>query len=71
MRRFVVTGNIGRDVLLMLLLKEQLSVNMIMLAISIPRNPKKQILGRWIWRKELIEMLVKLADQILANMEAN
>ena len=42
----VVTGNIGRDVLPMLLLKRATLKNTIMLVISIPRNPKKQISGQ-------------------------
>ena len=67
----VVTGNIGRDVLPMLLLKEQLSQYDYVGHFHTKKSKEADFWAGESWRKELIEMLVKPADQILANMEAN
>ena len=67
----VVTGNIGRDVLPMLLLKEQLSRYDYVGHFHTKKSKEADFWAGESWRKELIEMLVKPADQILANMEAN
>ena len=67
----VVTGNIGRDVLPMLLLKEQLSKYDYVGHFHTKKSKEADFWAWESWRKELIEMLVKPADLILANMEAN
>ena len=67
----VVTGNIGRDVLPMLLLKEQLSHYDYVGHFHTKKSKEADFWAGESWRKELIDMLVKPADQILANMEAN
>ena len=67
----VVTGNIGRAVLPMLLLKEQLSKYDYVGHFHTKKSKEADFWAGESWRKELIEMLVKPADQILANMEAN
>ena len=67
----VVTGNIGRDVLPMLLLKEKLSRYDYVGHFHTKKSKEADFWAGESWRKELIDMLVKPADQILANMEAN
>ena len=61
-----MTGNIGRDVLPMLLLKEQLSEYDYVGHFHTKKSKEADFWAGESWRKELIEMLVKPADQILA-----
>ncbi len=62
-----VTGNIGRDVLPMLMLKEQLSQYDYIGHFHTKKSKEADFWAGESWRKELIEMLVKPADNILAN----
>lgn len=62
-----VTGNIGRDVLPMLMLKEQLSQYDYVGHFHTKKSKEADFWAGESWRKELIDMLVKPADNILAN----
>lgn len=67
----LVTGNIGRDVLPMLKLKDQLARYDYVGHFHTKKSKEADFWAGESWRKELIEMLVQPADAILANMEAN
>lgn len=66
-----VTGNIGRDVLPMLLLKEKLSVYDYIGHFHTKKSKEADFWAGESWRKELIKMLVLPADSILATLEKN
>ena len=66
----MVTGNIGRDVLPMLKLKEYLQNYNIVGHFHTKKSKEADFWAGESWRKELIEMLVKPANNILANMES-
>ena len=68
--QIVVTGNIGRDVLPMLKLKEYLQNYNIVGHFHTKKSKEADFWAGESWRKELIEMLVKPANNILANMES-
>lgn len=65
----VVTGNIGRDVLPMLKLKERLENYDYVGHFHTKKSKEADFWAGESWRKELIAMLVKPANTILANME--
>lgn len=67
----VVTGNIGRDVLPMLKLKEVLHGYDYVGHFHTKKSKEADFWAGESWRKELIEMLVIPANTILANMVAN
>ncbi|MFI3125166.1 rhamnan synthesis F family protein [Streptococcus suis] len=67
----VVTGNIGRDVLPMLKLKEVLQGYDYVGHFHTKKSKEADFWAGESWRKELIEMLVIPANTILANMVAN
>ena len=71
MASILVTGNVGRDVLPMLKLKDQLSQYDYVGHFHTKKSKEADFWAGESWRKELIDMLVKPADQILANMEGN
>lgn len=64
-----VTGNIGRDVLPMLKLKEQLQEYDYIGHFHTKKSKEADFWAGESWRKELIEMLVLPANTILANFE--
>ena len=64
-----VTGNIGRDVLPMLLLKEKLQGYDYIGHFHTKKSKEADFWAGESWRKELIEMLVLPANTILANFE--
>lgn len=66
-----ITGNVGRDVLPMLKLKERLKDYDYIGHFHTKKSKEADFWAGESWRKELIEMMVKPADRILANMEAN
>lgn len=66
----VVTGNIGRDVLPMLKLKEALQNYDYVGHFHTKKSKEADFWAGESWRKELIAMLVTPANSILANMEA-
>lgn len=66
----VVTGNIGRDVLPMLKLKEALQRYDYVGHFHTKKSKEADFWAGESWRKELIAMLVTPANSILANMEA-
>lgn len=66
----VVTGNIGRDVLPMLKLKEALQSYNYVGHFHTKKSKEVDFWAGESWRKELIAMLVNPANTILANMEA-
>ncbi|HFI0291653.1 TPA: rhamnan synthesis F family protein [Streptococcus suis] len=66
----VVTGNIGRDVLPMLKLKEALQCYDYVGHFHTKKSKEADFWAGESWRKELIAMLVTPANSILANMEA-
>ncbi|HEL1583362.1 TPA: alpha-L-Rha alpha-1,3-L-rhamnosyltransferase [Streptococcus suis] len=66
----VVTGNIGRDVLPMLKLKEALQSYDYVGHFHTKKSKEADFWAGESWRKELIAMLVTPANSILANMEA-
>ncbi|HFU4025462.1 TPA: rhamnan synthesis F family protein [Streptococcus suis] len=66
----VVTGNIGRDVLPMLKLKEALQSYEYIGHFHTKKSKEADFWAGESWRKELIAMLVTPANTILANMEA-
>lgn len=66
----VVTGNIGRDVLPMLKLKEALRSYDYVGHFHTKKSKEADFWAGESWRKELIAMLVTPANSILANMEA-
>lgn len=63
-----VTGNIGRDVLPMLKLKEQLQDYDFVGHFHTKKSKEADFWAGESWRKELIEMLIVPADNILANL---
>ena len=65
----VVTGNIGRDVLPMLKLKEHLKEYDYIGHFHTKKSKEADFWAGESWRKELIEMLVLPANTILANLE--
>ncbi len=67
--QIVVTGNIGRDVLPMLKLKDKLQNYNYIGHFHTKKSKEADFWAGESWRKELIAMLVKPADAILANME--
>lgn len=64
-----VTGNIGRDVLPMLKLKEQLQSYDYIGHFHTKKSKEADFWAGESWRKELIEMLVLPANSILANFD--
>lgn len=64
-----VTGNIGRDVLPMLKLKEQLSRYDFIGHFHTKKSKEADFWAGESWRQELIEMLVKPANYILSHLE--
>lgn len=68
--QILVTGNIGRDVLPMLKLKEHLENYDYIGHFHTKKSKEAEFWAGESWRRELIEMLVKPATQILANFEA-
>lgn len=66
-----ITGNVGRDVLPMLKLKERLKDYDYIGHFHTKKSKEADFWAGESWRKELIEMMIKPADRILANMEAN
>ncbi|MFC6994160.1 rhamnan synthesis F family protein [Streptococcus loxodontisalivarius] len=67
--RVFVTGNVGRDVLPMLKLKEYLEAYDYVGHFHTKKSKEADFWAGESWRKELIDMLVKPADAILASME--
>lgn len=65
--RIFVTGNIGRDVLPMLKLKENLSEYDYIGHFHTKKSKEADFWAGESWRNELIDMLIKPADNILAN----
>ncbi|EHJ56428.1 hypothetical protein HMPREF9318_00675 [Streptococcus urinalis FB127-CNA-2] len=64
-----VTGNIGRDVLPMLKLKEKLAAYDYIGHFHTKKSKEADFWAGESWRNELIDMMVKPADTILANLE--
>lgn len=64
-----VTGNIGRDVLPMLKLKKYLSTYDYIGHFHTKKSKEADFWAGESWRNELIDMLIKPADNILANFE--
>ncbi|CYV40222.1 rhamnan synthesis F family protein [Streptococcus suis] len=64
-----VTGNIGRDVLPMLKLKEELQAYTYVGHFHTKKSKEADFWAGESWRKELIAMLVEPANDILANLE--
>lgn len=64
-----VTGNIGRDVLPMLKLKKYLSSYDYIGHFHTKKSKEADFWAGESWRNELIDMLIKPADNILANFE--
>ena len=69
--RIFVTGNIGRDVLPMLKLKEHLKEYDYIGHFHTKKSKEADFWAGESWRKELIEMLVLPANTILANLESS
>ena len=67
----VVTGNVGRDVFPMLRLKDELSQYDYVGHFHTKKSKEADFWAGESWRHELIDMLVKPANLILANMENN
>ena len=67
--RIFVTGNIGRDILPMLKLKEYLSHYDYIGHFHTKKSKEADFWAGESWRNELIDMLIKPADNILANFE--
>lgn len=65
--RIFVTGNIGRDILPMLKLKEYLSEYDYIGHFHTKKSKEADFWAGESWRNELIDMLIKPADNILAN----
>lgn len=66
-----VTGNIGRDVLPMLKLKEYLSAYDFVGHFHTKKSKEADFWAGQSWREELIDMLIKPADHILAELQRN
>lgn len=66
-----VTGNIGRDVLPMLKLKNYLSTYDFVGHFHTKKSKEADFWAGQSWREELIDMLVKPADNILAQLQQN
>ncbi|MCB5153282.1 rhamnan synthesis F family protein [Streptococcus mutans] len=66
-----VTGNIGRDVLPMLKLKNYLSAYDFVGHFHTKKSKEADFWAGQSWREELIDMLVKPADYILAELQQN
>lgn len=66
-----VTGNIGRDVLPMLKLKNYLSAYDFVGHFHTKKSKEADFWAGQSWREELIDMLVKPADNILAQLQQN
>ncbi len=62
-----VTGNVGRDVLPMLKLKDKLANYGVIGHFHTKKSPEADFLVGESWRKDLIEMLVKPANQIVSQ----
>ncbi|HEL0004464.1 TPA: alpha-L-Rha alpha-1,3-L-rhamnosyltransferase [Streptococcus equi subsp. zooepidemicus] len=67
----LVTGNIGRDVLPMLTLKERLSQYDYIGHFHTKKSKEADFWAGQSWRTELIDMMVKPADQILTTLAAD
>lgn len=67
--KIFVTGNIGRDVLPMLKLKEQLEQYEYVGHFHTKKSKEADFWAGESWRKELVEMLILPANNILANFE--
>lgn len=67
----LVTGNIGRDVLPMLTLKERLSQYDYIGHFHTKKSKEADFWAGQSWRTELIDMMVKPADQILTALAAD
>lgn len=67
--QILVTGNIGRDVLPMLKLKEQLQNYDYVGHFHTKKSKEADFWAGESWRKELIAMLIQPAQAILANLE--
>lgn len=66
-----VTGNIGRDVLPMLKLKEYLSTYDFVGHFHTKKSKEADFWAGQSWREELIDMLIKPADHILVELQRN
>ena len=66
-----VTGNVGRDVLPMLKLKDYLSDYDYIGHFHTKKSKEADFWAGESWRNELIDMLIKPADNILANFDNN
>ncbi|BAQ24572.1 rhamnan synthesis F family protein [Streptococcus troglodytae] len=66
-----VTGNIGRDVLPMLKLKNYLAAYDVIGHFHTKKSKEADFWAGQSWREELIDMLVKPADNILAQLQQN
>lgn len=66
-----VTGNVGRDILPMLLLKEKLSQYDYVGHFHTKKSKEADFWAGESWRKELIDMLVKPADNIIQEFETS
>ncbi|MDR2661340.1 MAG: rhamnan synthesis F family protein [Lactobacillaceae bacterium] len=71
MAQILVTGNVGRDILPMLKLKKQLSKFDIIGHFHTKKSKEADFLVGESWRNELINMLVKPANQIVTSFEEN
>lgn len=69
--KVLVTGNVGRDVLPMLSLKDSLSAYDYVGHFHTKKSKEADFWAGESWRNELIDMLVKPADSIMANFEAS
>lgn len=67
--KIVVTGNIGRDVLPMLKLKKELKKYDYIGHFHTKKSKEADFLAGESWRRELIDMLIRPANTILANFE--
>lgn len=70
-KEILVTGNKGRDIYPMLLLKDQLSQYDYVGHFHTKKSKEADFWAGESWRQELIESLVQRAEDILANFEAN
>lgn len=70
MAEIIVTGKKGRDVIPMLKLKEKLSKYDYIGHFHTKKSKEADFWAGESWRKELIDMLIKPANQIIANFES-
>ncbi|MFZ2713861.1 MAG: rhamnan synthesis F family protein [Streptococcus suis] len=68
--QIIVTGNVGRDVLPMLKLKDTLQEYDYVGHFHTKKSKEADFWAGESWRKELIDMLIKPANQIIANFES-